>query len=363
MKRILICCKESCFNYENPTGPGKSIIQLIAILKDDFEIYVLSTYSKKIKFYRISKTTNIEEVRILNLIFLKFNLVYINGIYSILFVLIPTLIYNSKIVISPRGMLGEESFKYKRYRKVIFIYFLKLIFKTKNIVFFASSSKEFNEIKQVFNSRKFYIFKCFNLTGITSKQVKKKYKFFNKKSLFKFITPSTISRKKNLLNTIKALNMIKNQVNFTYHIIGSVQDKNYETEIKNYILKNNLSKKIKILKPLSNKILVEKLKDYTAMLFFTHGENFGHIIPESVKAQLPFLISNKTTWNNFDEFFFGMICDESINRNLSNFILNFCNLNKSEQYQLKLALKFFFKYLERNEIESRRRIKIFFKEI
>ncbi|MDA7471277.1 glycosyltransferase, partial [Candidatus Pelagibacter ubique] len=324
MRSILITSREPILNISNPTGPGKSIQLIIPIIKNQYKIHLLTTQNKHYFFYIYNKKKNsFEKKNLFDLFKYRYDLVYINGIFSIIFCLMP-LFLKTKFYISPRGMLGDEAFEFKALRKKIFTFFLKYLMIKKKVSFISSSIKETHEIKVFLkktNNNK--IFQIGNLTGL-KKNTKINFciKNFNKEKKFKFITPSTISRKKNLLNTIKALHELQSKINFEYDIYGSINDKEYYNEIKKYLSVNKIVN-INLKSPLSNKELMNKLNNYDAMLLFTRGENFGHVIPESAKALLPFLISNKTPWNFFDKYFFGLICDENLLISIKNCILNF----------------------------------------
>jgi hypothetical protein len=364
MRTILITSREPILNKNNPTGPGKSIELIVPIIKKQYNIYLLTTYNKRIFFYIYNKKKNLfKKTKILNLFKYKYDLIYINGIFSILFCFI-ILFLKTKFFISPRGMLGDEAFEFKTIRKKIYTFFLKYLIIKKEVSFISSSTKETHEIK-VFLKKANYnkIFQVPNLTGFKNKNKKVDIyvKNLNKKKKFKFITPSTISRKKNLLNTIKALHQLQSKINFEYDIYGSINDEKYYKQIKQYLSTNKITN-INIKSPLSNKELVNKLNNYDAMLLFTRGENFGHVIPESAKALLPFLISNKTPWNFFDGYFFGLICDENLLLSIKNCIFNFTKLNQNELLRLKKSIQKFYNDIVELEYANIKKFRIIFKK-
>lgn len=363
MKSILITSRESILNHSNPTGPGKSIQLIVPIIKKKYNVYLLTTYNKHSHFYIFNKKKKFfEKKKLLDIFRYRYDLVYINGIFSILFCFVP-LFLRTKFFISPRGMLGDEAFEFKTLRKKIYTFFLRYLIINKKVSFISSSSKETHEIK-VFLKRNYSnkIFQIGNLTGFKNKNKKVKIyvkNFKNKK--FKFITPSTISRKKNLLNTIKALHELRLRINFEYDIYGSINDRSYYNEIKKYLRINKITN-INLKPPLSNNELANKLNNYDAMLLFTRGENFGHVIPESANALLPFLISNKTPWNFFDKYFFGLICDENLLISIKNCIFNFTKLNQNEILRLKKSIQKFYNDLVEMEKDNIEKFRIIFKK-
>lgn len=364
MKTILITSRDPCLKFDNPTGPGKSIQLLIPLIKNYFNIYLFSTEEKKNYLYFFDKKENkFLKKNLLDIFKIRFDLIYINGVFSIIYCFLP-LFLKSRFLISPRGMLGEEAFEFKTIRKKVYIFFLRKLIIFRKARFISSSEKETQELKLFLEEfTEDDIVEIANLTG---------FKFKNNDNItseinvniklektFKFITPSTISRKKNLLNTIKALDKISDKIKFTYDIYGSVNDFGYYKEIKNFITKRNMEN-VTLKKPVRNEELQKKYKEYDAMLLFTRGENFGHVIPESAGALLPFLISNKTPWNYFDKYFFGMICDEEILLSIENCILNFTKLNEESLFKLKRATQIFYNDLVDEENVNIRKFKALF---
>lgn len=363
MKTILITSRDPCLKFSNPTGPGKSIQLIIPLIETKYNIYLLSTEdkSKFLYFYDREKKIFIKK-KLFLVLRKKFDMIYINGIFSILYCFLP-LLFKSKFFISPRGMLGDESFEFKTIRKKIYVYFLRLLILYKKVNFISSSEKETQEIK-VFLKKldRNNIIQIPNLTGLkeyNNQEILINKSEFNSKKKFKFITPSTISRKKNLLNTIKALNNLKDKIDFDYDIYGSVNDISYYNEIQKYLSKNKLNN-INIKSTLPNQKLINIYKNYDAMLLFTKGENFGHVIPESAKSLLPFLISNKTPWNHFDKYFFGMICDEELLISIENCIYNFTEINNLELINLKKSIQKFYNNIVDMEYENIEKFKFIF---
>ncbi len=364
MKSILITSRDPCLKFSNPTGPGKSIQLIIPLIETKYNIYLLSTEDKSKFFYFYDREKKIFIKKKLFLVLRKkFDIIYINGIFSILYCFLP-LLFKSKFFVSPRGMLGDESFEFKTIRKKFYVFFLRILILYKKANFISSSDKETQEIK-VFLKKlsRNDIIQIPNLTGL--KEYNNQEILINKSELktkkkFKFITPSTISRKKNLLKTIRALNNLKDKIDFDYDIYGSVNDISYYNEIQKYLSKNKLDN-ISIKSTLPNQKLVDKLKNYDAMLLFTKGENFGHVIPESAKSLLPFLISNKTPWNYFDKYYFGVICDEELPISIENCIHNFTKLNNLELINLKKSIQKFYNNIVDMEYENIEKFKFIFK--
>lgn len=101
---------------------------------------------------------------------------------------------------------------------------------------------------------KFFLKKLLNLNSKTiynpldikfiKKRANKKIKLnFFKKQTLNIISIGRLAKQKDYLTTLKALELLNNQINFRYIILGQGKE---EREIKNFIFKKNLNKKIKL---------------------------------------------------------------------------------------------------------------------
>jgi glycosyltransferase involved in cell wall biosynthesis len=102
-----------------------------------------------------------------------------------------------------------------------------------------------------------------------------------------------ISKRKNLLSLIKALNYVKKEINnFRLVVAGKIGDNDYFHEIKNYINKNHLNNYVEILGNISEE---EKLKELSKMSFLvlpSLQETAPMVISEAFACGKPVVASN-----------------------------------------------------------------------
>jgi glycosyltransferase involved in cell wall biosynthesis len=102
-----------------------------------------------------------------------------------------------------------------------------------------------------------------------------------------------ISRRKNLLNLIKSLVFVKNEINDIKLIIaGKISDQTYFSEIMNYVIEHNLSKNVKYIGKISEK---EKYIQFSKMQFLvlpSLQETAPMVISETFAAGKPAIASN-----------------------------------------------------------------------
>ena len=99
---------------------------------------------------------------------------------------------------------------------------------------------------------------------------------------------------KNLNFFLNVLLKIDTKIEFT--IYGPIGDLIYWDQCLNLIDKLPANINIKIKKEVPNYQVHSIFKKYDLFVFPTLGENFGHVIFESLKANTPVLVSDQTPW-------------------------------------------------------------------
>ncbi len=297
-------------------GPIQSIATLTKELGNDFNFKIITTDRdfKSDKAYEIIKTnewTNFENRTVfylspenLNESFMlellkntPHDIIYLNSLFSKNFT-INVLKWkaknkiNSKIILAPRGMLGDGALAIKALKKKLFLMYAKSFRLLKNIHWQSTSKQESNEIKKRIGTN-VLISEISNLPN-SATEIKPLDK---KENTLRLCFISRISEKKNLNFAIEVLKEIKNKT-IVFDVFGPIEDQNYwnsclenaKTLAPNIILSYN-----GILKPFEIGSTIGK---YHALLLPTQNENYGHIIVETLQHGRPIIISDQTPWRN-----------------------------------------------------------------
>ena len=283
----------------------------------------------------------------------KHEILYLNSFFSFWTSILPIFLlffqkkYVSKIIIAPRGEFSPGALNLKKNKKKFFIFFAKKIKIYKNILWQATSEIESEHIKNIFTSARVKISpnllsKKFN-TPISFKNVD------NYNGSIRILFLSRITPKKNLEFLLKCLNQI-NQ-NIILNIYGTIEDKEYWNNCLELIKSAPQNINIKYWGEANPKEVQEIFSKNDVFIFPTFGENFGHVIFESLSNATPIVISDQTPWKSCQSN--SVVILPLIKEKWIKEITKWSNLSRSELLERrKFALIYINNYLKTNKSVS-----------
>lgn len=238
--------------------------------------------------------------------------------------------HNIKVLLAPRGELCSGAFNLKKYKKLPYIEFLRLMGLTKNVHFQSTSEEETEAINKLLGCSMDRIHRLDNIPSISRKEYQRREKIPGKG---RFIFLSRIHPKKNLLSAIKYFNDVEGEAIFD--IYGSIEDEAYWHECKAAIkvLPKHIKCEYKGL--VSHEQVHEVFSQYDAFLFPTLSENYGHVIAESLLVGTPVIISDQTPWNDVEINNAGFVCVLSDDENFIKAIESVINDDKDRSKEAK----------------------------
>jgi glycosyltransferase involved in cell wall biosynthesis len=233
----------------------------------------------------------------------SYDLIYLNSFFSLNFSIKPLIlrkigVINKKtpIILAPRGEFSLGAIHLKSFKKKIFLLFSKVFGLYNDIVWQASSEFEKEDIKRVMGKNKEILIapdmpSLFNEENIDLLS-------FKSSGYLKCVFLSRISPMKNLKYALELLKSVKGQVE--YNIYGPIEDKNYWNECLSIIkgLPENIT--VTYIGVLAHHDVFKVFTKHHLFLFPTLGENFGHVIIESLTAGCPVIISDRTPWKGLE---------------------------------------------------------------
>ncbi len=301
-------------------GPIQSCVNFAFAMKNDFDIYVLTTdtdhgekepYKDVISnewisapqngfniFYARKKTLSLRQLKRI-IMSVHADYVYLNHLFSPFFVIYPLWLkfigsLQSKVVLCPRGALYESALAVKPYKKKPYIAALRLSGIHKKIVFHATNVREKNAIEDFFAGSRIMI--ADNLPNTNQIPFESSEK---KTGQLKCVFIARIVAIKNLLFILQFLESVTSDIYFT--IVGPIEDNSYWNECQKKIVQLPSNITIAYIGPKRNDELSEILRQHHLFILPTTGENFGHSIFEALLAGRPVLISDQTPWLRLSE--------------------------------------------------------------
>jgi glycosyltransferase involved in cell wall biosynthesis len=318
MNRVKVCITLENFSSDSKGGgQSRSIYNMITAMKNiDFYILTWQFNGGKKDSGELYLPTGwikfLENVFIFDFSFTKLNysklkellldlnpdVLYVNGIYSWKFSLLPVLVsrtINLKTIVAPRGMLSAHSISIKKYKKRFYLFFIKYFEIYKSIEFHTTSLDESISVRSIIGDgvkisciANFASTGNLNLEKISKTPGKLKLLYFNR-----------ISPEKGLLKALESMMRLDGDLTFT--IIGNCYDREYWSMCTTIIKELPSNIHVDYCGEQSfSKVLDFLIKSHASILL-TDGENYGHSIVESLSCGRPILVTKNTPWKDLKE--------------------------------------------------------------
>jgi glycosyltransferase involved in cell wall biosynthesis len=238
----------------------------------------------------------------------KFDILYLNSFFDPVFTLTPLLarrfrlIPAKPVVIAPRGEFSAGALAQKPLKKSVFLKLDQFLGLYKNTVLHASTELEKSEIQKALGCgqhgnhlmvRIALNMSLHRLDEIPSRALAKMPRKLNA------VFVSRVVAKKNLLTAIEIMAAVRGDVSF--HIYGPLGDSNYWEKCQRAMRQCGASVRVEYKGALAHEKVLETLAGYDVFVLPTLGENFGHVILESLLAGCPAVISDQTPWRGLRE--------------------------------------------------------------
>ena len=319
-------------------GPIKSLQSLLSTFGDEFELVIVTrnhdledttpyfdprcnVQSRRIGKGRVIYLSrgalwSLTQLRILTR--LRHDGVYLNSFFSFSFSILPCLFQHfltkrrrTPIVLAPRGEFSIGALGLKGLKKRLYLALSSVLQIYRRVIWQASTALEKEDILRVLarwslHTQSDHVLQApplivardltdagggtFGLEHTTSSRP-------SRAACVVFL--SRISRKKNLDGALRILSKVSVPVEFD--IYGPLEDLNYWGECQQLIasLPRHVTARYKEAVPARN--VQDTLAKYDVLLLPTLGENYGHVILESLLAGCPVLLSTETPWRELEK--------------------------------------------------------------
>ncbi|CAN5844918.1 hypothetical protein BH11BAC7_BH11BAC7_30670 [soil metagenome] len=223
--------------------------------------------------------------------------IYLNGIWSQPFTAWPLKAIKKskrkiKVIVAARGMLAPSALAIKATKKKLFLRLAKWRQDFSGVIFHATNEKEANEIcKSIGDKTKIIV--AGNLPRKPGAVAAHALKIKDK---LRIVSVARIAPEKNTLFALEVLAKVR--VAAEADFFGAVYDEQYWQQCKAVLDKMPSNVRVRFPGPIPSEDISKTLVEYDLLFMPTRGENFGHIILESMQAGTPVLISDQTPWKN-----------------------------------------------------------------
>ncbi|MGJ5595188.1 glycosyltransferase [Morganella morganii] len=304
-------------------GPLRTIENMVAHLADDFDFLIitgdrdlkdsepyvqvelekwLDVGRAKVYYVPQNKSTVKYYQKLIST--LEFDIAYLNSFFATDFTIKPLLALRktskNPILLAPRGEFSQGAMSIKSMKKRCYLALFSWIYKS--LKFQASSVFEANDILK-------------NLPWLAQKNIytaldlPQKYIYdenslqYNSSTLLKMIFLSRISPMKNLDSALNILQEISQPIQFD--IYGPIEDLPFWQRCSEKIAKLPANITVTYCGALDPRAVATTIAKYDLFFLPTKGENYGHVIAESLSVGTPVLISNLTPWQNLQQHGLG----------------------------------------------------------
>lgn len=255
------------------------------------------------------------------------NVLFINGLYSMQFTLMPLLFSKcSKKIVSVRGMLHPGALSQKSFKKKIFLSIWKILRLDKKCYFHASNEDEKEYIQKIFGKRsKVFIAQNFP-RNFRPQTIPRKVS-----GSLMMVSVALVSPMKNFLLVLRGLMHCDSDI--TYNIYGPIKDVIYWDECLQQIKKLPTNISVQYHGDIPTENVEEVLSKNHVFILPSKSENFGHAIYEALTAGKPVITSNNTPWNNLQASKAGINIEPENSNELIDAINLFASADQNELAQ------------------------------
>lgn len=248
--------------------------------------------------------------RVLRAMRQPYDLLYVNGLFDLRHEGLPFamwrfhLIQAKRALIAPRGVLYPGALAQgSRLKPLALLVWRIFILRSGRLIWHASSQEEAGQIRQHVGGKEVVVVSPDSIARHDYKHVPR----VRDDGPLRAIFCSRISPKKNLLGAVEALQQCETRIDFA--IVGPIEDVEYWNRCRAILeaLPANVSwRHDGAIQP---EEVVERFARSDVFVFPTFGENFGHVIAESLAAGCPLICGPETPWSQIIRSSGGIVID------------------------------------------------------
>lgn len=233
------------------------------------------------------------------------DILYLNSFFDFEFTIRPLLIRksgqapDSTVILAPRGELSEGRLRLKAWKKMPFLAFARTIGLYRDLIWHASDDRDKVEISSALGAAAESIYVASNLPGPVSSSSTHELSRPIASEPLRICFLSRISPEKNLDFALDVLRRVEVPVRFD--IYGPIRDdKAYWARCQQLMAGLPPSATATYRGSVMPQDVGRVMAEHDLFFLPTRGENFGHVVLESLSAGTPVLIADTTPWRDLE---------------------------------------------------------------
>lgn len=326
-KKIVVVMVRYYLPGDKSGGPVRSVANLVATFGDEYDFRIVTSdrdwldedpypgvmidswnqVGKAKVYYASSGALSMRALcRLLSNI--SYDLLYLNSFFDPVFSQRPLwgrrlgFLPAKPILIAPRGEFSQGALLLKRWKKAPYRFFASAMRLYKGLVWHASSSDEARDIATVIHKNRQIVIAIVIASDLAMEtkvlaEVERPVCRTRDEGL-RIVFVSRVTPMKNLDFALRVLAKVRVRVHFS--IYGPIGEDNYWRECKSLMGKLPPNVSVEYGGVLKHSEVFGALGSNDLFFLPTRGENFGHVIMESLVVGTPVLIADTTPWHDLE---------------------------------------------------------------
>jgi glycosyltransferase involved in cell wall biosynthesis len=266
----------------------------------------------------------------------QFDLLYVNSLWQPSFTILPIvfvklgIIRARRVLLAPRGELSRGALSLKSPKKRVFLTLWRPFLNSMDMIWHASSEREATDIRTVFPHARVEI----NEDQVTLPYEPLPAKLANHGNT-RVVFIGRIAPMKNLDLVLMSLAQMSKPIDLD--IYGPLVDAAYWSKCQVLLRQLPSEVHVRYMGELQPQQVRTAFAGYDAFVFPTRGENFGHVIAESLSASCPVICSDETPWTSVLMAGGGVVVHDLTVGGLRQELATFAAMSPSERLSMRQA--------------------------
>jgi glycosyltransferase involved in cell wall biosynthesis len=267
-------------------------------------------------------------------------LVYLNSLFDCRFSLLPLLLTRltsprTPVLLAPRGELSAGALGLKRWKKRLFLAAFRLLRLHKTVTWHASTWRDKADIERTFGpGMRTRVARDMRI-GISRADPDLPRPPDGDPGVCSLVFYARIVPMKNLEAAVEAISLVKGDIRLS--IAGPIEDAGYWATCTRLISRLDEPDRVRYVGTVPPDQAVSFLGGFDLLVLPTRGENFGHVVLESLAAGTPVIVGRDTPWQMVETAGAGWLCDPASPAQIAGLIQRFLALDEQGRGRMRQA--------------------------